>query len=207
MCSFYCLMRWRWGKNRSIYPKFPIKNEKEINKGLKKRYLDKVLGYFELCAQREEKNAFYRVFLGSSYGIKISFSGFPALLEWSRRCILALDQAKELDENNPEIRLMRVRSLVHFPYQFYGSLKESILDDAGQVAKWIEQYEKARETKQIRSNKFDAFFRNIKNETSYLLGNYLYSEAKDPAAAKIYLVKVEGQSRYFQLAGEILKRI
>lgn len=175
-----------------------ITNGKEINKGLRKKYLDRALGCFEKCGQQEPKNPYYQAWLGSSYGLKISFSGFPALLEWSRKCLLALDKAVELDKNNPEIRLLRLRNLVHFPYQFYPKMKEEVLNDGQMVIKWASG---------SNSPKDAVYFSGIKNEAAFLVGNYLFSEVKDAEKAKEYLIKVESSSPYHEKARQRLARL
>ena len=178
-------------------------NKRPLRKGIQKRYITKAIEYFENAKKSYSKNPYYIGMLGSAYGIRIRFSGFPALLEWSRRCQVNLNEAVDLNPNNPEIRLIRLRSNVHFPYQYYKNLEDEIVEDFNMITQWADiNLDKTSLNKNLKN-----YFSQTKSEAYFLVGNYYYEQVKKTDIARSYLLKITKNSIYFKESQKILDEI
>lgn len=186
-----------------FYKTVDLDSKKRLSKGKKKRYIKKAIEYLEESNTLTPNDPYTLAVLGSAYGVRIPFSGFPALLKWSKRCQNKLNKAVELAPENPEIRLIRLRSNVHFPYQYYKNLKDEIIEDSNIVLGWVDKFEKT--TPKDRRQK--SYFSMIKGDVLFLVGNYFYKQAKDNKQAKTYLKKISPDNTYYDHAKHILDEL
>ena len=178
-----------------MYEALNISRGKELRKGIQKKYVDRAIQLNEYSVNNDKNNALYKANLGALYGIKIMYTGFPALMELAKKCQVTLNEAIQLAPNNPELRLIRLRAFVNFPYEYYGNLKKLIDEDSKIILDWTEQYfETSRDRQELAG-----FFQEIKNETLYLTGTYYQKQIKDQVKAKTYYSKIEKGSYYYSL--------
>ena len=182
----------------SVYYMFEalnIRHGKALRKGVQKKYVDRAIQLNEQASKSEKNNALYKANLGALYGIKIMYTGFPALIQLAKKCQVTLNEAIKLAPNNPELRLIRLRAFVNFPYEYYGDLKKLIDEDSQIVLDWSNEYFERKGDRQD----LDSYFREIKNETRYLCGTYYLKQIKDQVKAKNYYSKIEKDSYYYSL--------
>lgn len=178
-----------------MYEVVNISGDKELRKGIQKKYVDRAIQLNEYSVSNDKNNALYKANLGALYGIKINYTGFPALMELAKKCQVTLNKAIQSAPNNPELRLIRLRAFVKFPYEYYGNLKKLIEEDSKIVLDWTDQYFETSEDRQDLAG----YFQEIKNETLYLTGTYYLEQIKDQIKAKSYYSKIEKDSYYYRL--------
>jgi hypothetical protein len=152
-------------------------------KGPRKQILEQTIDLLEEAQRAAPNDNVIGAFLGDAYGVKVTFSGFPTLLVWAKKCQTALNRAVRLSNGDPEVRLLRLRSLVHFPYQYYPDLRGQNVDDANAVQQWIADVQRAGGNDPEMKKIYDDYLVDVKNEVHYILGQYLSEQAKDNKAA------------------------
>lgn len=180
-----------------------INEGKGLRKGKQKRYVDRAIKYFEKASELATGNLVYKAMKGTIYSIKTSFTSFPGLLEWSKKGMNTINKAVESDKYNPEIRFIRLRSFIHFPYQYYPTLKDTIIEDSKLILNWVESYNKLSKKKKLKE--FDEFFKDVKNEIYFLLGNYYFSQVNDKKLAENYFQKIDKKNRYYKKYQEVVE--
>lgn len=183
-------------------------DELDKRKGPRKRFMDTTIELLEEADRASPQNPVVVAFLGNAYGLKVTFSGFPALLAWSKKCQAELNRAVRISNGDPEVRLLRLRSFVHFPYQYYADVREVILDDAGAVLKWLGEIEAAKGSDPGLAKVYDNYAIDLKNEVYLLLGQYFDEQVKDKSQAVSYLKKADGTCwKYCQQAKALLAKL
>lgn len=170
---------------------------KQLRKGVKKRYVDRAINLVEQAAALAPDNALYKAVQGSLYGIKIPYTGFPALLILAKKCETTLNGAVAMAPDNPELKLIRLRTFVYFPNRYYGHLRKVIDADAGAVLDWVEEYLRAAG----QDGELAGFFREIRNEVLYLVGTYYLEQLEDREKAGDFFDRIDPGSYYYYPLG------
>jgi hypothetical protein len=160
-------------------------------KGPRKQLLDRTIEMLEEAQRGDPNNNVIGAFLGDVYGLKVTFSGFPTLLVWAKKCQSALNRAVRLSNGDPEVRLLRMRSLVHFPYNYYRELRAQNIEDAQAALSWIAEVQQAGASDPEMKKLYDNYLVDLKNEVHYAIGQYLAEQVKDRGAAIAELKKVD----------------
>ena len=160
--------------------------------------------YFEKCNNLEPNNPYYVALLASAYGINVPFTNFPFIITLANKCLDTINHAVEIAPENPEIRLLRFRCIIHFPYQYFPALKDQINNDTAFVLDWINNYFTLLKEKKVKEE-YEPFFKDIQNEVYYLNAEYYFLEIKDKKKAKEFSNKIDQDSPYY-LKGRRLYR-
>jgi len=142
--------------------------------------------------------------LGSAYGYQHQFIGFPFIIMAAQKTLSTFKKAVDLNNNNPEIRLFRLRVLVYYPYQFNQNLKPVILEDKEIVMNWINTFKANQKTIQ-NGDAYSTYFVQIQDEVNWLMGLYFVTQIKDIETAKIYISDIPKESAYYNRAQLLLK--
>ncbi len=174
----------------------------EYSKEIKKKYNERAIELLENANRITPNNPYILGMLGSAYGVEVTFSSFPGLIHWANKCRAMIKRAVEIAPNNPEIRMIRLRCDVRFPYQYYASVKNEILEDHSLIQAWINQ-SKEEDLTENQMNYFIA----LHNELNYWVGYYFTYEVKNKDQAKPFLLTVQPGSIEYRQAQILLSKV
>jgi hypothetical protein len=157
------------------------------------RILERTIGLLEDALRTDPSSQLLRALLGDAYGLKVGYSGFPALLAWAGKCQTELDQAVRLSHGDPEVRMLRLRAMVHFPYQVYPGLRRQNVADANVVLGWIAEVAAAGRIDPDMKRIHETTLVDLRNEVYFVLGRYFLEQVEDRPQALWYLRKVDAK--------------
>ena len=179
-------------------------NDLSKKQGNKKQYMEKALSLMEKAVSLDTSNAVYQAQQGALYGYMVTFTGFPAFLKWTKKCEIQLNRAVARAPQNPEIRLIRFRSLCHFPYRYYSYILDILNEDYGIVNNWIGAVTEQAKTDNHFKLLYESQLWEAANTINYWMGYYFVKEVGQKDKGIPYLKKVDSHSSLYKNAIDLI---
>jgi hypothetical protein len=189
------------------YLYWALVNEKSADKGEVKKSVKKSIALLKNVIKSTPANPLYTAVYGTALAYNSKFIVFPFVIWEATKGPDQLNKAVSRDKDNPEIRLLRLRSFSHYPKKYYGHYEQIILDDYKAINHWIDEY-KNTSVNQTKLASYSSYFDSLSDEVNYWVGLFYASEDSSFKEAKAYLEKVNPSNKnFYSEARDLLKKV